>query len=449
MNFVQNSIQEFRDLTRAPSCPSMTLAESKKHASPMRETIMKHVAIGGKRALIVITLAMSQLIFATALALSPAKAPAPSTHTNVTPALAIYLPTAKPPAFYDAPYRDTNAYFDDGSSSTVQEQVQKDWSEYIVYWGVSPDGPLQCSYTFTPYNNGKTTGRFGGIAYTGQCRGGDTVYGTLQCPKGYKLVGDTCKGGKVAIEASPPTIPSNSRVKNDHVLTKSELSLSLTNAGQPQADTAVALQSNRGSEDVISQPGPTNASGQARGSVKTRVQPGRSVITSASATIETAQAADISWLPAKYQNSFLVTCYVIALEANYLNTKMVVAPGIPNKKFRKGFLAGTKLNGTGEALDGTYIHYKGNDSYMTLPKPCAPTKTGACAVDAVTAAVDPSVIPLKSTISISSEGYRVALDIGGGINDYHIDLFYGTRLSDCLQLGKSYGHTVRLESYGN
>lgn len=132
-----------------------------------------------------------------------------------------------------------------------------------------------------------------------------------------------------------------------------------------------------------------------------------------------------------------------------MNTKLVTAPGIPRKKYHEGFLQDTKLQGTGKALDGTYIHYRGHGRYMLLTKPCAPTKSGACALDGVTAAVDPSVIPLKSIIGINSVGECEALDTGGGINGYHIDLFYGTRRHACLELGRSQGHAVTFQSYGN
>jgi 3D (Asp-Asp-Asp) domain-containing protein len=136
-----------------------------------------------------------------------------------------------------------------------------------------------------------------------------------------------------------------------------------------------------------------------------------------------------------------------------MKTRLVAAHGISGKKYHEGFLKDTEMQGTGEALDHTYIHYQGSRGgtayFELLPNTCAPTASRACAIDGVTAAVDPSVIPLKSTIGISGVGERAALDTGGGIKGYHIDLFYGTRRHACLQLGRSHGHAVTLQSYGN
>lgn len=273
------------------------------------------------------------------------------------------------------------------------------------------------------------------------CAGGPSgIYGTAHPVK-----------PQLSITPGPVWIPLFSTVdKHHHVLTWVHLGLNLERNGQPVSGMYVPLKSSRGKKDTISDDQSTNSDGIAGASVSTRDQPGDSTISSDSSTIETAEPANITWLPAQYQNSFLLTCYVIALESKWLNTKIVTAPGIPGKKYHEGFLKDTKRQGTGEALDGTYIHYRGNGRYMLLPKPCAPTKTGACAVDGVTAAVDPSVIPLKSTIDISGPGLRLALDIGGGINGYHIDVFYGTRRQACLsEIGKSPGHSVTLQSYGN
>ena len=39
--------------------------------------------------------------------------------------------------FYGAPYYDSDAYYKDGSSPTVEQQVQNDWLHYQKYWGES------------------------------------------------------------------------------------------------------------------------------------------------------------------------------------------------------------------------------------------------------------------------------------------------------------------------
>jgi 3D (Asp-Asp-Asp) domain-containing protein len=45
------------------------------------------------------------------------------------------------------------------------------------------------------------------------------------------------------------------------------------------------------------------------------------------------------------------------------------------------------------------------------------------------------VIPRNASIAIDSLGTRQASDVGGGINGYHIDVFYGTRRRECRSSG--------------
>ncbi len=93
---------------------------------------------------------------------------------------------------YSAPFYDNDAYYNDGASDTIGDQVLNDWNHYQPHWGVSPYGSLHCGYLFKVSGNGPVTGYFGGLSWTGQCGGGDGIYGTATCPAGYTLNGNVC-----------------------------------------------------------------------------------------------------------------------------------------------------------------------------------------------------------------------------------------------------------------
>jgi 3D (Asp-Asp-Asp) domain-containing protein len=175
--------------------------------------------------------------------------------------------------------------------------------------------------------------------------------------------------------------------------------------------------------------------GKASATVSTRVQPGSSTIDAADAAINTATPGVISWLPARYEDRFLVTCYTIADEAaaaaSSVSTQVCGLP--PQNAYRSAFLTDTKMQGSGKALDGTFIHYKGKGCYNT--DTCARTATGECAVVATTIAVDPKVIPRRSTVDVAIMGQRLAQDTGGKILGYHIDEFVGLQGPLCKKLG--------------
>jgi 3D (Asp-Asp-Asp) domain-containing protein len=181
---------------------------------------------------------------------------------------------------------------------------------------------------------------------------------------------------------------------------------------------------------------PTDAAGQAAAQVETRDQTAQSTITASNSDINTTQPAAITWLPADYENDFVVTCYVISDENDYLSTQSITnVCGLPPlNSYRSGFIRDVRMQGSGRALNGDIIHYAGHQCYEILP--CATTATGACAVEGTTIAVDPGVIPLRSSVNVATLGNRLAQDTGGGINGYHIDNFRGFDRPGCRAFGR-------------
>lgn len=358
----------------------------------------------------------------------------------------------------------------------VNNIVQQDYaaitnpaSNPIVAQQTAQIGPWQVSLTTLP--NGvvdEFDEMSGGLAYIIYDPYDETEYlgevGALidawTCPVGMIAVPpiDNCIPASftasIVATPTPPKIPADSSVQNGHVLTRDGLTVSVTQGGSPAPGISITLQSNRPQSDNITQPSnPTDQNGQTAGLVDTHDNDNHAVsmITVSNSNISTVTPASITWLPARYEGQFVVTCYAISQESNFLNTPMVTVPGIQGKKFHQGFLKDTEMNGTGETLDGSYIHYQGSGRFKTLPTQCAPTFTGTCAVDGVTVAVDPTVIPLYGEISIDTIGNRTAQDTGKGrIHGYHIDVFWGTRENECrYSWGTRSGFGVTFLNYGS
>ena len=203
------------------------------------------------------------------------------------------------------------------------------------------------------------------------------------------------------VTATRPTIPANSTTQNGKVLTKSNLTLRVTQGSQPELCR-----------------------------YQYHAQPGQSTITALSPpNLQTKTPANINWLPARYESQFLVTCYILAQESAAAQTPVSSnVCGLPSaNRYRTEFLDAVKRQGSGKALDGTIIHingrHNGHDCYNT--DSCARTSTGVCASVGTTIAVDPSVIPRRSSVSVDILGPRKAQDGGSWINGYHIDDYMG------------------------
>lgn len=245
----------------------------------------------------------------------------------------------------------------------------------------------------------------------------------------------TALTASIAGNPRQPVIPAGSSVQNGTVLTRDWLTVTVTDGsgGSPAAGIRITLQSSRPQSDNIMQPlYPTDQAGETAGVVDTRGNDNgaMSIITATGNNVRTIAPANIMWLPARYEQSFEVTCYAIPPESDFMKSPLVGAPGIPGKKFHHEFLVETAINGTGEALDGTYIHYHEDGWYKI--ESCPRTFTGVCATDGVTVAVDPTVVPLHGELSIDTVGDRTAQDTGGNIKGYHIDSYWGTRFDECL-----------------
>jgi 3D (Asp-Asp-Asp) domain-containing protein len=217
------------------------------------------------------------------------------------------------------------------------------------------------------------------------------------------------------------------------------LSLILQNSGAPVAGTQIHLTSSRGGLDAIAPAGTitTGSVGKATASVSTRAQPGQSTITASDAGIKTATPGVISWLPAKYEGDFLVTCYPIANEAEWPSSPVTQnVCGLPSQNvYRTQFLGDTKMQGSGKALDGSFIHYNQKTNCYNVDT-CARTATGACATAGKTIASDFTVIPKRSSVNVAIIGQRQAQDVGDRIKGYHIDEFVGPiPRQACLQVG--------------
>ncbi len=143
--------------------------------------------------------------------------------------------------------------------------------------------------------------------------------------------------------------------------------------------------------------------------------------------------------PAGYSDlgQFELTAYVLAQEQQFPETPTVTDPCGLTGTFRKAFLyqtethpRGVKMQGSGRSLAGQIIHYtKRNDADCFETLECPKTKSLTCAQSGRTVAVDRSVIALNTELFIEDIGERIAEDVGGGIKDNHIDIYYGTDLT--------------------
>lgn len=384
---------------------------------------------------------------------------------------------------YGAPYyAHAGGYWPENPFGSIGAAFVDWWAHYQATWPWAFPG---CNVQVTTYPNGSATNFFQSWSLSGTCGGGNYMSGTLvtkagsfSCPADYALSGNLCVIGLTAtisddmkilsITAAPPIIPAGSLVQNKHVLTRSNLALKLQKGNEPAGGVSVSPKSNRGSQDTIVGPSaPTDTNGNAAATIETRDQPGTSVVTAANPKILTASPGIVNWFPAKYESKFLVTCYIIANEADYprlpikaislwvprtspSTKKLNILP--PIKTYRAGFLKAVKLNGSGAALNGNILKW-GGKAHGYYEDTCARTSSTLCAVIGTTIAADPTIMPIAtsttqgSSVNVAILGPRLAQDIGDGIVGYHIDNYMGPNNAACLKFGKKHTSDITFQNY--
>lgn len=143
-------------------------------------------------------------------------------------------------------------------------------------------------------------------------------------------------------------------------------------------------------------------------------------------------------IQAKYDKAFYCTGYYTSLESDWSGEKVAV-DSLGNDAYKKAFLEDTKMNGSGKAENGKYLHYDSTKKTFSYVNPV--TVTGTTPTAGRTIAVDSYYVPRKpingvwkrATVSIANIGTRTAEDGGGAINGYHIDVYLG--LGNASRLG--------------
>jgi 3D (Asp-Asp-Asp) domain-containing protein len=236
---------------------------------------------------------------------------------------------------------------------------------------------------------------------------------------------------KLAItDVSAPIIPANSSLVNGCVLRRSTITALATDSGKPQSGVKMTFLSDRNDvtpgTDTFNQPAGTDKSGVATGTIQTR-KLGIAGITAKATGYSSAPSYPRSFIDAKFENAFLLTAYATSLESDFSGSQTTDPCGVSGT-FYDSFLKNVQLEGTGQALDGRLIQYVGKKKGQLCFQEvnCAQTASGTCAQAGTTIAVDPTVMPLGSIVTIDNLGVRTAQDTGGKIKNEHIDVYVGT-----------------------
>jgi 3D (Asp-Asp-Asp) domain-containing protein len=278
------------------------------------------------------------------------------------------------------------------------------------------------------------------------------------------LVRCVADGLNLAITTPDPvTVPASKTTVNSKILTEAHLSLLLTDTyGSPVQGVSLTLRSDRPTSDTIygpyTPPNPvpaTNTAGATDAYVSTYDQTSASTIDSTTPLVFTNPKGVVNpWLPAAYVTPFVTTCYDTVLESDYADSFVAASKfswcnGAPTgRSYRKNFMQQVSVQGSGISVQNEVVQYlakqHGSCYYFSS---CPTTASGACVQTGLTAAVDPSVIPLGGTISVEALGQRQAQDKGGAIKGYHIDIYNGLGMSVCLNWPDNWLLSVSFQAY--
>ena len=125
---------------------------------------------------------------------------------------------------------------------------------------------------------------------------------------------------------------------------------------------------------------------------------------------------------------FLLTAYFLAQEKDFPDKLTDTHASLPGRKFREGFIAKAKLEGSGHTLQDDIINYDTSAKKFSADK-CALDAHQKCLKAGESIAV-PASIPAGTELLIESVGSRKAVDSGKKIKAGHIDIYFGDAINE-------------------
>ncbi len=234
-----------------------------------------------------------------------------------------------------------------------------------------------------------------------------------------------------------PLIPADSRVESHSLLRRIDIAVTITRNGSPMQGVQVSALSNVAS-DSITQPESSDSTGKTSFRVESREGGIHEFRLTAPYAEFKHSPLQVDFDKAWYESAFYVTAYNVCHEDDFRG-ELVDARGL-HERHKDDFLfsgKGVCMQGSGQTSDGQYIRIINprdlawEDGFRRITKQeNAKFDYGLGGafrpvVEGVSIAVDPKIIPSGHWVNIERVGVRRADDTGGGINDYHIDIFMG------------------------